>query len=75
MTQFMTPEQKRTERGRNNVTQLRMLAQRRAALAKALRQPLRRGEAVTRLKQRKELAEIDSKLTALKNGNRAWQTR
>ena len=52
-----------------------MLAQRRAALAKALKQPLRRGEAVTRLKQRKELAEIDSKLTALKNGNRAWQTR
>ena len=60
-------------RGRSNVTAMRELALRRAAIAKALKQPLPKGEALRgimnkrRRQQRQELAAIDLQLTDMKN--------
>ena len=59
-------------RGRSNVTAMRELALRRAAIAKALKQPLPKGEVLRgimnkRRRQRQELAAIDQQLTDRKN--------
>lgn len=61
------------QRGRSNVTAMRELALRRAAIAKALKQPLPKGDTLRdivnkrRQRQRQELAAIDQQLTDMKN--------
>ena len=59
--------------GRSNVTAMRELALRRAAIAKALKMPLPKGGALRKImdkrrqQQRQELAAVDQQLTDLKN--------
>ena len=60
-------------RGRSNVTAMRELALRRAAIARALKQPLPKGNTLRnivskrRQRQRQELADVEKRLTDMKN--------
>ena len=59
--------------GRSNVTAMRELALRRAAIARAIKQPLPKGKTLReivskrRQKQRQELADVEKRLTDMKN--------
>ena len=59
--------------GRSNVTAMRELALRRAAIAKALKQPLPKGKTLReivnkrRQRQQQEMADVEKRLTDMKN--------
>ena len=59
--------------GRSNVTAMRELALRRAAIARALKQPLPKGKTLReivnkrRQQQRQEMADVEKRLTDMKN--------
>lgn len=61
------------QRGRSNVTAMRELALRRAAIAKALKQPLPKGDTLReimnkrRQRQQQEMADVEKRLTDMKN--------
>ena len=59
--------------GRSNVTAMRELALRRAAIARALKQPLPKGKTLReimnkrRQRQQQEMADVEKRLTDMKN--------
>ena len=69
------------QRGRSNVTAMRELALRRAAIAKALKQPLPKGDTLRdivnkrRQRQRQEMADVEKRLTDMKNETAARNER
>lgn len=67
--------------GRSNVTAMRELALRRAAIARAIKQPLPKGKTLReivskrRQKQRQEMADVEKRLTDMKNETAARNER
>ena len=61
------------QRGRSNVTAMRELAIRRAAIARALKQPMPKGKTLReivskrRQRQQQEMADVEKRLTDMKN--------
>lgn len=59
--------------GRSNITAMRELALRRAAIARALKQPLPKGKTLReivnkrRQRQQQEMADVEKRLTDMKN--------
>ena len=59
--------------GRSNITAMRELALRRAAIARALKQPLPKGKTLReivnkrRQRQQQEMADVEKRLTDIKN--------